>query len=201
MQVLGITLLDQQCLHPFSHCCVSIYPSVWVIANIVSSTETVQTFTTTGQQSDELPWKHASWQTIWQSFITESAAAKQNPQWHEHILWYRCWENFFHEVFTMIIAKLQYLHTRGKLSASSIEHYHSPIAHSLLAEVTSIFKIFPHRFWWTKCEGTLLTLIYNRISKGSHSLATHTVHRERKGLVMLQLSSCSHGNQSALRSS
>ena len=142
--------------------------------------------------------KLANYLTVIQNWI---CCCKTKPQWHKHILWYRCRENFFHEVFTMIIAKLQYLHTRGKLSASSIEHYHSPIAHSLFAEVTSIFKIFPHRFWWTKCEGTLLTLMYNRISKGSHSLASHTVHRERKGLVMLQLSSCSHGNQSALRSS
>ena len=42
-------------------------------------------------------------------------------------------QNFFHEALTVIIAKLQYLYTRRKLSVSSIERYYFPVAHSMCA--------------------------------------------------------------------
>ena len=40
-------------------------------------------------------------------------------------------QNFFHEALAVIIAKLQYLYTRRKLSVSSIERYHFPVERSM----------------------------------------------------------------------
>ena len=42
-------------------------------------------------------------------------------------------QNFFHEALAVIISKLQYLHTRRKLSVTSIEWYHFPVARSMCA--------------------------------------------------------------------
>ena len=42
-------------------------------------------------------------------------------------------QNFFHEALAVIISKLQYLYTRRKLSVSSLERYHFPVARSMCA--------------------------------------------------------------------
>ena len=42
-------------------------------------------------------------------------------------------QNFFHEALAVIISKLQYLYTRRKLSVSSIERYHFPVARPMCA--------------------------------------------------------------------
>ena len=42
-------------------------------------------------------------------------------------------QNFFHEALAVIIAKLQYLYTRRKLSVSSIKRYHFPVERSMCA--------------------------------------------------------------------
>ena len=155
----------------------------------------MQTFTTTGRQPDELPWKNASWQTIWQSVRTESTAARQNLQWHEHILWYRC------QTFKLLSRGIHYDHRKTSISTYqkktlSEPHWALPLSCCTFTACGSDVHVlnFPIRILMKKM--CLLTLMYNRISKGSHSLASHTLHRERKGLVMLQTSSCSHGNRS-----
>ena len=54
-------------------------------------------------------------------------------------------QNFFHIVLAMIFAKVQYLYVRRKLSTSSIERHHFPVAHSLYAEVIIIFTFFLYK--------------------------------------------------------
>ena len=52
-------------------------------------------------------------------------------------------QNFFHKALAVVFAKAQYLYSGRKLSVSSIECYHFPVAHSMYAEVTVIL-IFSH---------------------------------------------------------
>ena len=78
-------------------------------------------------------------------------------------------QNFFHEVLAVIIAKIQYLYTRRKLSVSSIECYHFPV------EVQCVRKLRPFLFFpiqisiERKCDGALLVL---------HRLERHKYFRE-----------------------
>jgi len=59
-------------------------------------------------------------------------------------------QNFFHKALAVIFAKVQYLYFRRKLSASSIEWYLFPVAHSMYAEVTLILFFSHTNFHWTK---------------------------------------------------
>lgn len=47
-------------------------------------------------------------------------------------------QNFFQRVLAVVIAKLQYLHIRKKLSVNSIEYYRFPVVCPMYAEVMSI---------------------------------------------------------------
>ena len=51
-------------------------------------------------------------------------------------------QNFFYKALAVIFARVQYLYFKRKLSASSIDWYQFPVAHSMYAEVTLVL-IFP----------------------------------------------------------
>ena len=59
-------------------------------------------------------------------------------------------QNFFHIAPAVIFAKVWYLYFRRKLSASFIECYHCPVAHSMYAEVTLLFNFSRTNFHWTR---------------------------------------------------
>lgn len=147
VQVLGITLLDQQCLQPFSHWCVSICQAlVWVNCKKLALLNSIihwdcpdfHHHRATTRWVAMKARKLANYLTVSQNWIC-CCKTKPTMTWTLYFDIDARHLNFFHEAFTMIIAKLQYLHTRRKLWASPIEHYHFPVAHSLLAEVTSMF--------------------------------------------------------------
>ena len=67
-----------------------------------------------------------------------------------------------------------------------------------------------YQWWWVVRTVVRLTpslftaeTTYNNIievnSKANNSLVSHTLHRERKGLVTLQLTSCCQGMQLSIR--
>ena len=69
----------------------------------------------------------------------------------------RC-SKFFHEVLALIIAKLLHPCTKRRLSVSSVECYHFPIAHSLLVKVTPIYDCLIQISIEQKCKGALYVL-------------------------------------------